>query len=267
MLFAGPLGPLLLGVLPWLLLPSPLLVWRPSLVSVSCSPPAGSPGRVLRSRPWPRCWPRRPPSGASCAPRGARRRGGCSPSVALPLRSRRLPVSGPACCPCAAVALSCALGARSLPCPSRSSPAAGSGPSGPGPALSSWGCLVSASSCSYLVSRVAGRGPWWLGSAVPARRVARRLGARPVASVAVRRFWWRQVRRSGPCAPRFAPAVLVATCPSCGARVTSRAVGPSAFWSLCPWCGSSAFLPASAWRVSPAGARGPAAPVLQLELF
>lgn len=120
---------------------------------------------------------------------------------------------------------------------------------------------------SRLLSRVAGSGPWWLGLGVPPRRA--RLARRPPARL---RFpfghsiaWLLALRRSGPCAARFAPPVLVASCPSCSARSSTRAVGPSAAWLLCPFCGSCAFLPAAAWR--PAPARVVAAPALQPPLF
>jgi hypothetical protein len=65
---------------------------------------------------------------------------------------------------------------------------------------------------------------------------------------------------------RFAPAVLVASCPVCGARCSSRAVGASSCWLFCPWCGCSAAVPAAAW----APASAPFAfvpPARQLELF
>lgn len=135
-----------------------------------------------------------------------------------------------------------------------------------------WGCVVPVS--ARLLSRVAGSAPWFLGLGVPPRRG--RLACRPPARLASpagrARAWLVAVRRSGPCAPRFSPAVLVASCPRCSARCSSRAVGPSSPWLLCPFCGCSAYLPAAAWSFSRAA--GPdggrlvtSAPARQLALF
>ncbi len=94
---------------------------------------------------------------------------------------------------------------------------------------------------------------------------------RPAWSPPAGRAWSRLARRflaalaplpAGP----FAPARLVASCPVCGARCASRAVGPSSAWLLCPVCGACRLLAASRWLPA-AGPVPVALPPAQLSLL
>ena len=125
-------------------------------------------------------------------------------------------------------------------------------------------------SVRFLLSRVRGRVPGCCGSSVPARRWRARAGAVPLRLRARARLVELRRAAPGPWSAVFAPPVLVAACPVCGARVFSRRVCGSVSdeWALCAWCGSSRLLRSSAWSLVSGSLPPPAAPPpVQLSLF